>query len=151
MIQAQRKKVVRLVAPVAVDDATATSQECDTLGFRYAVITAHIGNIDIALSALKITECDTSGGTFADITGLRFGTDENVAGSTSGLPSSTDDNKFWEFDIDLRGRKRFLKVVATVGNGSVGAVLTVIAQLFRPDDAPDSASDRGCEEILRVP
>lgn len=150
-IHAQRTKVVRVISPNLQNNGTPTSQAVDTLGYRQAKIIAHLGDTDIALSALKITECDTSGGTYTDITGLRVGTDAGIGGTTSSLPGSTDDNKFWEFDIDLRGRKRYLKAVLTVGSGSTGAYNTVLAVLSRPEDAPDTATERGCADVLRVP
>jgi hypothetical protein len=44
------------------------------------------------------------------------------------------------FDVDLRGKKRYLKVVAT-GNAT-GSVYSV-ARLGKPEDGPDTATEKG--------
>jgi len=84
------------------------------------------------------------------VTGLVFGTSTNTDGSTSTLPSATDDNKFFCFDIDLKARERFLEIVATAGNGAAGTFLTAWAVLSRGGEAPMTATQRGCSQILRV-
>lgn len=150
MIHEQKIKIMRLVECQLKNNGSVTSQAVDCRGFDYATVKAHIGATDIPLTALKVTECDTSGGTYVDVTGLRFGTDTNTAGATSALPGSTDDNKFWAFDCDLRYRKRYIKVVATVGNGSTGANIAVWVELQRAEAAAETASERGYEEVLRI-
>lgn len=152
MICSQRQKLVAITPPQAiVDNASWTTAEIDTFGFDYATIYVHFGAMDIAMVALKVTESDTAGSGHADVTGLVFGTSTNTAGSTSTLPSATDDNKFFAFEVDLRGRKRYLDLVATGGDGAAGTFLVAWAVLERAEINPDSATDRGCSQILRVP
>jgi hypothetical protein len=43
------------------------------------------------------------------------------------LPTDADDNKSFFWDIDLRGRKRYLDVVATVDDGTDGVYVTIFA------------------------
>lgn len=152
MIKSQTQKIVSITPPAAiVDNAAFTTAEIDTLGFDYCTIYGHLGATDIAMTVLKVQESDTSGSGFADVTGLVFGTSTNTAGSVSTLPSATDDNKFFAFEIDLRGRKRYLDLNATMGDGTVGGFFVAWAVLERAEEMPNSASDRGCSQILRVP
>jgi hypothetical protein len=61
----------------------------------------------------------------------------------NGDGDDADDNKVYSFEIDTRGRKRFLKVVFTIGNGSTGAFVVAVASLFRGHDTPRTAADAG--------
>jgi hypothetical protein len=87
----------------------------------------------------------------ADVTGTRFGTDANDTGSTSTLPSATDDNKLFKFEIDTRGRKRYLDVALTGGDGSAGAYFVAWAELSRGEQVPTTAAQKGAAQNLRVP
>jgi len=146
-------KLVAITPPGAiVDDASYTTAAVDTKGFAFARIVVLLGATDIAMVALKVQESDDSGMSgAADITGAVFGTSTNDAGSTSTLPSATDDNKFFVFEIDLKGRKRYLDLVATAGNGSAGTYLTAFAELLEADNVPTSAAQKGVSQLLRVP
>jgi len=85
------------------------------------------------------------------VTGLVYGTSNGINGSASSLPSATDDNKTFAFEIDLRGRKRYLDVTATAGDGTAGTYLTINYILWRAKDYPVTAAERGFANILRVP
>jgi hypothetical protein len=144
MIQAQAEKAVAISPPQLVNNAAVVTTTVDTLGFNYAKITLFLGATDIALTALKVQESDDSGMSgAADIAGTVVGTDNNTGGSASVLPSSTDDNHFFSFYLDLRDRKRFLDLNATVGNGSTGAYLAAWAELSRAEIIPTTAAGRG--------
>lgn len=156
MISDSRSKVVIVLAPAAIiDNASPTTNVIDCSGYSYCNIYAVLGATDIAVTALKVQESDvaasatalTSG---ADVTGLIYGTSANTAGSTSTLPSATDDNKVFAFEIDCRKRKRYLDVAATMGDGTAGGYLSIIAVLSRGDSTPATAAERGCAQILRV-
>ena len=134
------RKIVQAIAPLLVDNASATAVEIDTQGFAAMDVIVHVGATDIAISALKLTECDTSGGTFTDVSGGTFTT----------LPSATDDNKFWVWHVDLRGKKRFFKVVCTVGDGTLGANVAAQAELYRAAITPSSATTRGAAAELNI-
>jgi len=152
MNQLQNIKLVSITPPAAiVDNASYTTASIDTQGWDYLQVVVYLGATDIAMTALKLQESDTDGGSYADVTGLVFGTSSNIAGSTSTLPSATDDNKFFVFDVDLRGRKRYFDLVATAGDGTAGTFLTAFAILSRGKDQPVTAAERGASQILRVP
>lgn len=151
MVTAQNVKVVRVTDPAAiVDNASWTTEEIDTKGFDYAQVYCYVGASDIAHVALKVQESSVSGSGFADVTGLVFGTSTNTDGSTSTLPSATDDNKLFIFDIDLKARERYLDLVATAGNGAAGTYMTAWAVLSRAGETPMTATERGASQILRV-
>ena len=152
MNSAQHDKFVSITPPAAiVDNASYTTTAVDTKGYAYLRVFAYLGATDIAMTALKLQESDDSGMSgAADITGLVYGTSSNVAGSTSALPAATDDNKCFTFEIDLRGRKRYLDLVATFGDGTAGGYAAAFCLLSRASDAPVSASERGFGNILRV-
>ena len=156
MFPVASKQFVVYQPQAIVNNAALTCNVIDTLGYRRCRISFYLGATDIALSALKVQEADakssstalTSG---ADITGAVYGTSTNDAGSTSSLPSATDDNKIFTVEIDLRGRKRYLLPAATVGSGSTGAFLCIVAELFDGENVPTTATQKGLAQNLRVP
>lgn len=151
MNHAMRQKYVSITPPGAIiDNASATTAEIDCLGFDYAKVVVHFGAMDIAVTAMKVTESDTAGSGHTDVTGLVFGTSTNLAGSTSTLPSATDDNKFFAFYIDLRGRKRYLDLTLTLGDGSAGTYVVAWAELYRAEIVPSTAATRGMSQELLV-
>ena len=104
------------------------------------------------MAALKVQESDNSGMSgAADISGLVYGTSTLADSSiTSSLPSATADNTVFAFDIPLNGRKRYLDVVATAGDGTAGTYMTVLALLSRGKEVPNSATERGLAAVLRA-
>lgn len=151
MVEGQNVKFVSVTPPAAlIDNASATTAEVDTAGFDYATYVVYLGATDIALSALAVTESDTSGSGHSNVTGLVWGTSANIDGTTSALPSATDDNKFQVAQIDLRGRKRYLDLTLTVGDGTNGAYVAVLCILSRAAETPVTVSAMGCDEVLRV-
>ena len=151
MISAQNTKWVSVTPPAAiVDNASLTTASIDTAGYEYCEIFLYLGAMDIAMTALKVQESDNDS-TYSDVTGLVYGTSNGISGSASSLPSATDDNKCFKFEVDLRGRKRYLDLVATCGDGAAGTYATAFAILSRASDYPVTASERGFGNILRVP
>ncbi len=151
MIAAQESKIVAVTVPVAIkDNGSWTTVEIDTKDFDYCTVYTMLGVSDIAVAAMKIQESDTAGSGHADVTGLIFGTSNNTGGSASTLPSATDDGLIFGFEIDLRGRKRYLDLVFTAGDGSLGTYAVAWAVLSRAKDGPKNAAARGCSQILRV-
>lgn len=140
MIAPLNAKTVLLTPPAAIiDNAAVTIAELDRREFDYAEIMVIIGATDIALTVMKVQESDTTGSGFTDITGA-------VASGTTGdgrLPTATDDDKVFTFLIDMKGRKRFLQAAVTVGDGTAGAFVTVLAKLWRAKEAPSTSTERG--------
>ncbi len=88
---------------------------------------------------MKVTESDTSGSGHADVSGLA------ASGATGDgrLPQDDDDNKLFAFFIDLRGRKRYIDVTATAGDGTTGTFMAATYEPCRPKETPVSAADQG--------
>lgn len=134
---AQTSKIVAITPPGAIlDNTSPTTTAVDCAGFGYAVITVFLGAMDIAMTALKLQQSNASGSGFADITGAVGGTDFT-------LPIATDDNKFVKFFVDLRGKKRYLDLVATVGDGAAGTYFCAWAELYEAAITPSTATERG--------
>jgi hypothetical protein len=153
MIEIANTKIVAITPPAAIVDAASyTTTAIDTVGYKHCRVVFFAGATDIAMTALKVQESDSSDMSgAADITGAIFGTSTNTDGSTSALPSATDDNKFFAVDIALDGsRKRYLDLVATAGDGAAGTYGAAFAILSRPEQSPNSASEEGFDEMLRV-
>lgn len=135
----QNVKVVNVTPPAAiVDNASFSTTTIDTAGYSKLAVYFSLGATDIAMSALKIQESDDSGMSgAADVTGLVYG-----ASGAPSLPSATDDNKVFGFFVNLAGRKRYLDVVATAGDGSTGTYGACVAVLY-DGEAINSATERG--------
>ena len=135
MIDITSTKKSQSVWPQArLNNAAVTCASIDRRGFDYAVIRLSLGATDIALTTLKLQESDDNS-TFTDISGADF----SVAPLT--LPTSGSSNTLWEWQVDLRGsRKRYLRAAITIGNGSLGAFVSVTAELGRAEQAPYSAA-----------
>ena len=145
MNQAQNMKVVNYCPPTAIkDNASFTTNTIDTAGFGKLAIYFTLGATDIAMTALKVQESDDSGMSgAADITGLVYGTSANPeTGTTSALPTADNDNGVFAFFINLSGRKRYIDVVATAGDGSTGTFGSGVAFLYNGDGI-NTAAERG--------
>ncbi len=151
-------KVLEVIAPAAIVDAAAfTSNVIDTLGADFLEIIVHFGAMDIAVSAMKLTEAEiaTNGttldaGTVVDITASIVGTAALDTGVTSALPSASADNTYFKYEIDLRGRKRYIKLNLTGGDGSAGTYAEATAMLKRLEKVPVTAAQKGCAQVMRI-
>lgn len=148
MIELQSMKVVNACPPGAIkDNGSFTTTVIDTFGYDYLVVSFALGATDIAMAALKLTESDDSGmGGATDITGSVYGTSslpQVDGGGTSALPSATDDDGIFQWFVDLRGKKRYIKLVATAGDGTSGTYGAAVAFLGRGDVGPYTATDKG--------
>lgn len=144
-------KFAQVIAPAAiVDDASFTTIEVDTLGYNYATFIFNLGATDIAMAALKVQESDTSGSGFVDIAGADLSSATDIDGVATALPSATDDGNVIVIQMDLRGRKRYLDLVATAGNGAAGTFASAVCVLSQADVAPESVSAAGCETLVRL-
>lgn len=152
MIRGQIGKVVAITPPAAiVDNAAFVTAAIDTAGFKHCQIVVFFGAMDIAMAALKVQESDASNMSgAADVAGLVMGTSTNIDGSASTLPSATADNLVFIFEVDLRGRKRYLDLVATGGDGTAGTYMTAFAILSGGEETGKLAAGRGASQVLRV-
>lgn len=132
-------KYVAVTPPAAkVDDAAFVTAAVDTKGWKHLSFVCIYGDIDIAPASASVRHSDASDMS-SPATLATGGTDFTLA------TAAGSDNDIHVIEVDLIGRKRYLDFEITGGNGSTGTYLTIIAILSRPEIAPDSATDRGCE------
>ena len=137
-----RLENTKTVASLSDDITTSAthSMEIDTLGFKVASIdvafekVAAAGTNSAVALVLKLQHGDSTS-SYSDLTGYVGGTSFTIP-----TPANTTSDVVVRFDVDLRGKKRYLKVVAT-GNAT-GSVYSV-ARLGKPEDGPDTATEKG--------
>jgi len=96
--------------------ATATGSAIDLLGYEgdmAGLLDAEAGGASITY-AVKLTESDTSGGTYTDVTGGAFTT---TTANTASLQKIT---------VNVTSLKRFVKATATVAGGTGAGAVAVI-------------------------
>jgi hypothetical protein len=128
------KTVVGTTVTSAAATATLT---IDTLGYAYA-------SVDVIV-AVSTTPANTSASILNVLT--LSGGDTTTAGSsiyTVAAPAAsaavTAQPSVVRFDIDLRGRGRYVKVDATP---ATALATTIVARLSKGEIGPDSASEMG--------
>lgn len=136
------KSVTKAASSVA---ASAThSHEIDTAGFKYASIDVVFSPFTAATSSyasvLKVQESDASGSGQADVSGLSI---------TAGAGSTTGANvgAVARFNIDLRGRKRYLTVVTSPGNT---VAIVTSARLSKGEQHAVTASEAGVNNVASL-
>jgi hypothetical protein len=138
---AATKSVSKAETSVAL---TAThSVEIDTLGFEYASIdvlfspfTSATGPTTAA-TVLRVAQSDASGSGQTNISGFVGGTDFTVA---AGVTATAGVGYAHRFDIDLRGKRRYLTVSATPAS-TCGVVTT--CRLGKGEAGPTDATGKG--------
>ena len=149
MMQTLAQKVVNVTPPAAiVDNAAFTTASVDCKGFDWCDFYVILGATDIAMAALSLSESDDDS-SYAAVTGANFATGTMPDGVAAALPSATQDNGIFHIGVDLRGRKRYLDIQATAGDGAAGTYACIIAVLSRAKEAPNTYAERGMTgEIL---
>lgn len=145
--QQNTKKVVVIKQEAATNAATLTSDLIDTRGYDYCTINVVATTSNSATnnpSVLKVMEADTTDATnLADITAF-------VGDGTGGFvvpncPTATTTAPLAEFNIDTRGRKRYLAVKISPVTTQT---FTVIAELGRAEQVPVSTTDRNVAVVV---
>ncbi len=145
-------KIVKITPPAAiVDNSAITTTEVDTKGYDYAQFFLHLGATDIAMTVCKLQESATSGSGMADFDSMDMDGDTDIDGNAATLPTATDDDKFWRWDVDLRGRQRYMDLSLTMGDGTAGGFAVAWVVLWRGNNTPTTSAECGCENILRSP
>lgn len=144
MIQSLNQKFLNVTPPAAiVDNAAFTTATVDTLGAGWVTFLVTLGALDIAVAALKLRESDDSGMSgAADVPGADF----SVSPAT--LPAADADNNLYAIHVNMLGRKRYLDLTLTGGDGTAGSYATVHAILDRLQQTPLTAADRGFAQEL---
>ncbi len=126
---------------VAVAANATHSHEIDTLGADYAsidvVFSAFTAATTSYASVLKLQQSDTAGSGQADVSGYTI---TAGAGATTGGTGAVA-----RFNVDMRGKKRYLTVVATPGNP---ATISTVARLSKLEDMPITAAAMGVNDVV---
>lgn len=114
---------VVLATTNTTNNSTFTSAAIDSAGAHAMRVIVKLGAIaaGATMTACKIQSSSTSGGTYADVTGLAL----------SSFPADTDDNKLIVFEWDcINGatKDRYYKLVVTTGGAANSAIDSVIAE-----------------------
>jgi len=152
MIPIQNMKVVMMTPPQLKDDGDfAGNTHVDTQGWGHLRALFCVGTTDVAAgdaigstaegTAPKLEECNTSGGSYSDVT------DAALADSIQ----HDDDDSFFAIDVDLKKtHKRFMRVNAP--HSAAGAVngsnLCIIGILSMPQRGPINAAGQGLAELV---
>lgn len=143
------KDVLALAPQTVDDDPVVVSDAIDTFRFGRLNLNVLLGVAGEAnpLTTLKLSECDTSGGTYADIPAFTGG---DEVGETVGfvIPASSETaSEIFRFEVNPRKHKRYLKLsIASTAARTVAAV----ASLFRPESMPlSTAAAQGCALVVR--
>lgn len=101
----------------AAGTSDITSDAVDTAGFECCTFVVPIGGATAtAVTSLKVQQCDTSGGSYADLTG------------TAVTILDSDDDKTFYVEV-VRPREQFLKLIVDRGtaNVTVGGVIALLS------------------------
>lgn len=134
MQKALNGEPVIAIAPVSLNNGSATAIEVDVSRAYGVTYELTVGATTGAISVFKVQAAPTSGGSLTDIPGA----------SLSTLPGATDDRKIYAIHIDLRDRDidLFHKVTLTEDNTGTG-IYGVNARLWSKEEAGGSATARG--------
>ena len=141
----QGLKSVCPIGPVSVTaGATVTSAVIDCKGYEelQLVVTRTTAVATDYITTLLIQQSDdTNASNFATVTGYVQGTStasDFVIASMSGGTNAATEKAAGVFNIDLRGKKRYFRVLLT--NGANTAICGVTGTLARPEQAPITAT-----------
>jgi hypothetical protein len=138
----ENMKGVALAAEDGLSDvATLLNDYVDAAGWDRAVFILNVGALVNAKTLdMKITECDTSGGVYADIEGAALA---QIVGDVSGAK-----NALYAIEVSLTGRKRYLAPVITAGALAVAAVSCTC--ILHRGSSPADATAAGLGERVLV-
>ena len=108
--------IASTVTEGAAGTADITTTAIDTAGFDGCVFIVPLGALVAgAVTSIKVQQCDTSGGSYSDLTGSA----QTIA--------DTDDDKLVYVDV-FRPREQYLKLVVDRGtsNATVGGVQAIL-------------------------
>jgi len=122
--------------PLLRDDFSTEATGKDCSGYGRATFALSVGATDTTVD-LKVQESDDDS-TYTDISGAAIT-----------QLGATDDNSCAVIEVDMRPgvRKKFLRAVLTVGDGTNGADTAVLLML---DQAASKPTSHGADDVVRV-
>jgi hypothetical protein len=146
MIHAQNFKYSNNLAPVS-ETTTTSPAFTDTKGYDYATVVFIFGVTANAPTAMSVSECATSGGSYTAISGANFDGGTETDGTTSALPDDTNDTVH-AININLQGKERFIKPVMTCGASA--NLISIVTLLSRRAETSNVPADNGLTTAIDV-
>jgi hypothetical protein len=144
----QGLKSVVALGPISFSAAgTAISASIDAKGYEelQLVVTKTTHSNDY-ITVLNIQQSDDTVLTnFAAVTGYVAGTDWTLASLTGGTNAATE-KAAGVFNIDLRGKKRYFRVLVT--NGAITGIVGITGTLARAEQAPITATNQNAGVVV---
>lgn len=152
MLALKNCKFVPIIQAQAIKDDTlfvgshgSTPINVDCASYAYALFVFCLGASDIAVAELSLYDSNTTtDGDFAIIAA------SNYATSPLTLPSATADNTAVAWHVDLRNRKRYMRMNAKPGDGTAGSFAYAFAILYRGDDNLQTAAGQNFAQIVSI-
>lgn len=140
----QAQKQVILIAPEATTNGETNTANLDCKGHKFADITVQIGAFNGGTSGVSPLVCklsesdDTEATNFADISGASAASEITESGNA-------------RFFVDLRKRKRYLKLTFSPATASTNSstLVSAIARFDDSEEAPASTSDFG-DTVVKI-
>lgn len=145
MIHSQNTKHTTLINPQSVG-TTAVTGVIDTLGLNHLEVLALLDTAatTVTITTLKLAEGDTTSA-YTDITEFTGGTATGNFTLPVGPGTAAGTGQIIALDVDLRKRKRYLRV--SLAN-SAGRLSTVKATGTRLAESPITDAARGCAVVV---
>ena len=144
----QALKSVVALGPISFTAAgTAISASIDTKAYEelQLVVTKTTHATDY-ITVLTIQQSDDTVLTnFAAVTGYVAGTDWTLASLTGGTNAASE-KAAGVFNIDLRGKKRYFRVLVT--NGTATGIVGITGTLARASEAPITATNQNAGVVV---
>lgn len=135
-----RFKRISLFKPQLADNQTLTSPALDVLKHKFAQIVLEVGASDIGLSDVRLEERNNTTDSWTVV--------PNSAVSSTLLTATAVDNKCFSWHVTLQGRKRYVRLTATVGDGTLGANLCAYAITNLDSERINTAAQRGYDTVI---
>ena len=149
MLHLARSKTDAFIGTADTTTSQTATHTIDCLGYAYAsvdvVFEPAAATTDAICRALKIEESDASGSGYSDITALVGNGTGGFAIPTSG--SRTAGSNVVRLNVDLRGKKRYLRVNATPVAASVVAS---VVRLGRGEVGASDATSSGVQVVVNA-
>jgi hypothetical protein len=132
----------------ATAGGTSEPLAIDTLGYDFMSVTVFGGTVNTTsntLSVLSLKEADvTNTSSFANVSGAVGGTDFTIAAAAY---ATTSNQNIWTYNVDLRGRKRYLRVFASP---QTTQLIAGLASLYRGEQAPVTATKANALNVVSL-
>lgn len=136
----QGLKSVVALGPISFSAAgTAVSASVDCKGYEeLQLVVTKTTHASDYITVLTIQQSDdTNTANFATVSGYVVGTDYTLASLTGGTNAASE-KAAGVFNIDLRGKKRYFRVLMT--NGTATGIVGITGTLARAEQAPITAT-----------